>query len=120
MATKPKEKNAAEQHVDTLREKYDKLAAKVSETAPNTPERHKAMEDKKAAFIEYNAASDAQQKAQIAADQAEQKQSAAEGAAREAAEAKKHATDVAKHPEKATAPAGPVPTPTPRPVGKET
>ena len=117
MATKAKEKSAAEQNVESLKAKYDKLAAGVAETAPNTPERHKAMEAKKAAFAEYHAADSAFQKAGRAAEDADVKQAAAEAATQDAQDAKKHAQQVAKHPERAVATA---PQPTPRPVGKET
>ena len=118
MPTKAKEKTAGEQHVESLKAKYDKLAADVHNYLPGTPEHHKAMEAKKVAFQDYHAAESATGAAELAAQEAEQKASAAEAAAKEAADAKKHAADVAKHPEKAAA--APVATPTPRPVGKET
>jgi hypothetical protein len=103
MATKTKQKTAREEQNDALRAKYDKLAADVANYMPGTPEHHKAMEAKKAAFVEWHAADSAREKAEVAATDAEVKQSAAEAAAREATDAKKHAVDVAKHPEKAVA-----------------
>jgi len=46
-------------NAEQLKKKYDDLAARVTnETAPGTPEHHRAMQEKKAAFAEYKKASD--------------------------------------------------------------
>lgn len=82
-------------NVESLKKKYEDLAAKVNETAPNTPERFHAMEAKKKAFAEFKAAEDAKVHVEVATAQAEQKQNAAEAAVKDAAAAKKAAAEAA-------------------------
>jgi hypothetical protein len=87
-------------NIESLQKEYDRHVAAVAKTAPNTPERHAAMEEKKQAFVKLHAAQEAQQKVEQAGQNAEQKEAAAKAAAKEAADAKKAAADVAKGPAK--------------------
>jgi hypothetical protein len=88
--------NPNQSHVDSLKKEYDRLAEAVHETAPNTPERHRAMEAKKAAFLKFKAADDAKTTVDVATTDAERKQQTAEAAAKDAEAAKKAAAETAK------------------------
>lgn len=59
--SKPSESKQQE-HLKSLREKYEKVAAKVPQTAVNTPERHAVMEEKREAFKAWHDANEAAMK----------------------------------------------------------
>jgi hypothetical protein len=87
----------AEDNTESLRQKYERLAAKVQKTAPNTPERYDAMEAKREAFAELHAAEEGKQKVDQAVGNVEQKKAAADAAAKEAADAKAAAAEVQRN-----------------------
>jgi hypothetical protein len=54
-----KQSEKTQEHLKSLRDKYDKLAAKVPQTAVGTPERYAVMQEKAEAFKAWHDAQEA-------------------------------------------------------------
>lgn len=92
---------AKKTEVDKLREDYDRLAAEVPHTAPESPERFKAMEAKKLAFLKWreaDASKEVVENAKFQVEIAKSKADAAKVDLENVEKAQKDAAKLAAHP----------------------